>query len=282
MAGSSTVVQLGRHHPLLARLRSLRRDPGLRESEGLFAAEGVHLAHEALAAGAEIDTVVVSPRLAASVPGQRLLQALLATGRPCFEVGDTVMDSIQDARSPQPILMLIRRPPLEGRAVLERAAAAPLVLVTHGIQDPGNLGSILRTADAAGVDVALICGGADPYHTRAVRGSAGGIFRLRLGRPDEKELDGLLDGRPMRRLAATPAGGTPHTEADLTGPCALFLGSEARGLPQEWLVRADGRISIPMRRGVESLSVVAAAAVLLFEAARQRARRARVTPDAGS
>ena len=130
---------------------------------------------------------------------------------------------------------------------------------------------------ALGATFAVSCGATSD----SFRGSAGGIFRLGLGRPDELQLDSLLEGRGLRRLAATPDGGTPYVRADLTGPCALLFGSEGSGLPDDWLSRVDGRISIPMRRGVESLSVAAAAAVLLFEAARQRSE-ASVTPDAGS
>ncbi len=189
------------------------------------------------------------------------------------------MDSIQDARAPQPVLLLVRRPDFDARRALAAAGPDPLVLVAEGIQDPGNLGSMLRTASAAGAGAALVVGGADPLHARAVRASAGAIFRLPIGRPDGTELDALLAEQRLRVWAASPSGEVAFDEADLTGGAAIVFGSEGAGLSAERVARADGSLRIPMSSGVESLSVSAAAAVVLIAAARQRAA---VSPGEGS
>jgi TrmH family RNA methyltransferase len=151
--------------------------------------------------------------------------------------------------------------------------AAPLVVTAVGVQDPGNLGSMVRTADAAGADAFFACGEtADPYHPRAVRATMGSIFRLPPRDADPGMLIDRLRHAGIACLAADLGEGPAHHAHDLTGPTALFFGRESGGLPGEILSRLDERIRIPMRDDVDSLSVGAAAAVVLFEAARQRER----------
>jgi TrmH family RNA methyltransferase len=181
------------------------------------------------------------------------------------------MDSLQDARSPQPVLGLVRWPDSTLRSVLGRVASDGLVVVVHGVQDPGNLGSLLRTADAAGA-AALVAapGGADLSHPRTVRASTGSIFRLPSLAAESAETLEELRSRGFRTVGSSPSSTTSYDAEPWTGPLALFLGGEGAGLPAELLTGLDASVSIPMRGGVESLSVGAAAAVLLFEAARRR------------
>jgi len=270
---------LGRHHPELRRLRALRRDPGLRRAEAVFIAEGPHLAREALGAGAAIEFAVASPRLDRSAEGRSLRAAVAASRVPCLETSDATLDALQDVRSPQPIVLLVRRPAWPPGAGLAPGPPLPLVVVLHALQDPGNLGTILRTAHAAGATAAFVCGeGADPYHPRAVRASMGAIFHLPLAAAGVPELLAQLAEHGIAALAADAAGEAEYGACDLARPLALFFGGEGAGLPGDVLARMEQRVRVPLRPGVDSLSVGAAAAVLLFEAARQRRGAPRRNP----
>ena len=260
--------QLGKHNPLIKRIRVLRRDAGLRDSEQLFVAEGIHLVQEALGGRAAFERLLFSERLLRHADGRELLDRAAAAGMTIHELDGPLLDSLQDAQSPQPVMALVRRPSPS------RPENSSLEVVADGIQDPGNLGGILRTADAAGADRFHVTPGAvDPFHPRAVRATAGSIFRLTPARRPDDEILRDLRARGLRLVGAEPGSGTTLNAADLTSPLALCFGSEGQGLSNRWSAALDERISIPMRPGVESLSVAAAAAVLLFECVRQRSLR---------
>jgi TrmH family RNA methyltransferase len=270
--GSGVYTRLGRGHPDLRRLRALRRDRTARDAAGVLVAEGIHLAAEALAAGAPVERALVAPSLQEGEEGRALLEALRSHGIPVFEVDDAVMEGLQDARTPQPVLLLVRR----GEASLAQAVpglpGVALVAVAAGIQDPGNLGAILRSADAAGATGCVALGaGADLFHPRTVRASMGAIFRLPCAQEnDVAPLLARLRTLGIGTLAAHPGAELLYDLCDLRVPTALFFGGEGAGLPPDLSRQLDVAVKIPMRPGVESLSVAAAAAVLLFEAARQR------------
>ena len=262
---------LGRHNPVMRRIRTLRRDPSLRRSERVFLAEGIHLAKEALASGVPIETFVVSPRLETTQEGRELLEAIRRRDLPIAETSDATLRTVQDARSPQPVVCLVRRQDLSA-GELERAVdEATLIVVLEGIQDPGNLGSILRSADGAGANLCFVCGrSVDPYHPRAVRSTMGSLFRVPVV---EERLDSVVDRlrrSTVKLVGADARGGAEYDRAELAGPLAFIFGSEGAGLAPEVRDRLDLVLRIPLREGVESLSVGAAAAVMLFEAARQR------------
>jgi len=251
-------------------LRAMRRDPAARRAAGAFLAEGVHLAEEALAAGARIRHAVVSPRLGATEPGRRLLERLVASGAEGHEASDALMESLQDARSPQPVLCVVERDE-PGPEVWPPRGREP-VAVLWGLQDPGNVGTIVRTADAAGCGLVVACGpGADPLHPRAVRATAGAVFRIAIVREDDPEATlARLGAAGLARLAADARGSTSWDRADLATPFALVLGGEGAGLPASIREHVDRSVRVTMREGAESLSVGAAAAAILFEAVRQR------------
>lgn len=262
---------LGKSNPIVRRVRALRRDPALRRAQRVFVAEGLHLADEALRSAASIELLLVSPALGRNAEGRRLLDEIARRALVVHETSDSVLRSIQDAHSPQPILAVVRREQTGLSRCLDAAPPGRLLVVLHGIQDPGNLGAILRSADAAGAGAVLVAGDtADPYHPRSVRASMGSIFRLPPLAVDAGSLPGVLQQRGFRCVGTHPKDGRAYFEVDLCGPVALFLGRESQGLPAELRRRLDLLVTIPMREGVESLSVGAAAAVLLFEAARQR------------
>jgi len=262
---------LSRTHPIARRLRALRGDPVLRDDEGVFAAEGVHLALEALAAGAAIEAAVVSPRLSESDEGRDLARRLLAAGIEVHEASAATLDALQDARSPQPVVLIVRQVPPSLDAVLTGRGGTPLLVVACGVQEPGNLGALLRTADAAAATGFVATpGSASLTHPRAVRASMGAIFRLPAVEAELAELLARVKSRQFRVLGADARSAVTYETAVWGGPIALFLGGEGAGLPQEVVTRLDLGVAVPMAPGVESLSVNAAAAVLLFEAARKR------------
>ena len=143
-----------------------------------------------------------------------------------------------------------------------------LVLVAVGIEKPGNLGAMARTADAAGADGLLVADAqVDPWNPNAVRASTGAVFTLPIVETTREELDAL----PLRKVAATLGVALTHTQIDLREPTAILIGAESEGLPDDWLALADFEVEIPMSGATaDSLNASAAAAVLLFEAVRQR------------
>jgi TrmH family RNA methyltransferase len=265
---------LGRHHATIRRLRALRRDAGLRRSERVFIAEGFRLADEALSAGAPVEFALIAPRALSDEAGRELVGRLERRGVEIRATSEAVMDGLQDARSPRPLLLCVSMPVHEVEQVLDAGDEPALLVVPCGVQDPGNVGTLLRSTEAAwGTGLVALGGGADLFHPRAVRASAGSIFRLPACAAETDELLGALRRRGVRCLATGGAEGVDPTKADLRGPVALFLGSEGGGIDAAIRRRLDGALSVRLRPGVESLSVAAAAAVILFEAARQRGKR---------
>lgn len=210
---------------------------------------------EAVAAGLDIEAVFLGP----GAPGD-----LRAAGVPVVEVAAGVIDRVATTVSPQPVLAVAATCDV-GLAAL---AGATLVVVVDGVADPGNAGTILRTAEAAGVDgVVFTPGSVDPFGPKVVRSSAGALFHVPvvLG----AGLDAVRTlGLPL--LGAVAQGGVPYDQAPLDRPAALVLGNEAHGLPEADLARLDGLVSIPHAGRSESLNVAMAGAVLCFEAARRR------------
>lgn len=143
--------------------------------------------------------------------------------------------------------------------------------VIEGAEKPGNVGAILRTADAAGVDGVILCGGVDLHNPNVVRASLGTLFTVPVAEASAAETLSWLRQQGVQIVAATPEGAVPYTAADYTAPTAIVLGSEAFGLSQTWLDAADARVFIPMRGEADSLNLSASTAILLYEVVRQRA-----------
>ena len=243
------------------------RDAAVGSLEGVMLAEGVRLVTEALDAGLQVLEAAVSPRLADAKLRGRLQQVAQSV----LECSDEVLGRMSALETPQGVAVLLGKRIVNEEDLLQ-GDLAPLVVVAAGVRDPGNLGSLLRTAEAAGASGCITMqGGADPFRDKAVRGSMGSIFRL----PVLHGFDaaGVLDFCKRLRLqlvVADGAGEKTHTQADLRKPLALVVGAEAAGVPPELRHAADARVRIPLRESVESLNVAVAAGVLLFEARRQR------------
>ena len=195
----------------------------------------------------------------------------LAAGRvELFAASEAVMDAASPARTPAGVIALAD-PPRAGLAdVFARQPA--LVVSMHFVQDPGNVGAIVRAAEAAGATgVVAMAGCADPFGWKALRGAMGSAFRLVVAHGVAwADLAGAARASGARILAAVPRGGDELYRADLREPTVLLMGGEGAGLDDEMLAAADGRVRIPMAAGIESLNVAVAAGVLLFEARRQR------------
>ncbi|HSD26587.1 MAG TPA: RNA methyltransferase [Vicinamibacteria bacterium] len=255
-----------RANPLYKRLRALKERAGERE---LCLLEGPRLVLEALEAGLAVVEAAASERAESSPAGPAALAALRQSGVPVRAMSAELVASLSETETSQGVLALARRPSFPEEGMFE---GTPLVLVADGVQDPGNLGGLLRTAEAAGASGAILAlGCADAFSWKALRGSMGSAFRVPhlRGVSIEQALD-ALDARRIPVLATAPDGERRYDEVDLRGPVAVVVGAEGAGLAAAVLERATARLRIPLSGAVESLNVGVAAALVLFEAARQR------------
>ena len=256
-------------NPALQRYRSLRDAAGRREA-GLAAAEGFNLLREALLSGADLVQVFLGPR-ARRRPDFEDIAARLEAGEAaghweCFTLPDALLERTAHTDSPQGALAVFR--PRVFTLAEALAGEGPVVLLDR-LADPGNVGLILRTAEAAGAaGVVVTPGTADLLNPKCVRASAGSIFRVPLAHAALDAAAAALRVGRRRLYATSPHGGVEYTAADLAGRIALFLGQEGGGLEPSLLERFEA-IRIPTGR-VESLNVAMAAGVLLYEARRQR------------
>jgi TrmH family RNA methyltransferase len=228
--------------------------------------EGWRSLETAEAGGAEIQSVVYTPAAGNDPRGEETRRRLAARGTKTVLVSLYVFESLTQVESPQGVLGVVRRPPDAPRAVLKRADA--LLAVLDGIQDPGNVGAIVRTAAAAAATAGIIVGAAaDPYGSKAIRASAGAVFHLPLlffaSATDAAE---ALQAAGVAVLVADPRAERLHTGVSYARPVAIVFGSEGAGPSQGWGQRATA-VRLPMAASVESLGVAAAAAILLYAAA---------------
>ena len=270
------MVLLTPPRPRLAGLRRLARSAAARRDEGVFLIEGATLAAEAAAAGLSIREVYIEPARA-DERVRRLSDELAAGGAVLVELEAGRLAGVGAAVTPQPLLIVAGRP--AGRGPLPTTSFA---LVAVEVADPGNAGTLLRTGEAAGVDEVIFAGsGVDPYGPKAVRASAGSIFRLPpLLCDDPAAILEDLRNRGLRTLGAAARCGPAYDRADLRGPLALVVGSESAGLPASLSGCIDEWVHVPLDGGAESLNVGAAAAVLCFVV--QRRRRGDSTGPLGS
>lgn len=243
---------------------------------GRFVVEGPKLVGEALDAGAAVETVFIDT--GAGDTHRHLAERASARGARILDTAPGVLTRACDATTAQPIAAVVEmlHRPLDDLAV----AGPDPVVVCIGLQDPGNAGTVLRSAAASGAGAVVFCSGAvDVYNPKTVRASAGALFHVPVAAdaPAGRVLD-EMGNWGLRRIATVARGGRPYDRVDLAGPCALVLGSESRGLPAELAGRMDEQVTIPMISATESLNVAMAATIVCFEAARQR----RVRTDGGA
>jgi TrmH family RNA methyltransferase len=250
-------------NPRLARVRALLEKRRQRDEEHAFVVEGVRLVEEGLSAGWQADLVLYTAGL--SERGQAAVERFVSAGVETLEVAPRLMDSITATETPQGLLAVFRRRDFSLPQKLDFA------LITDNLRDPGNLGTLLRSAAAAGVQAVLLSPGTtDAFAPKVLRAGMGAHFRLPIFTCPWNDLHAACRSRGLRVYLAEAADGDSCWDLDLSGPLALLVGSEAEGASPQARSLADSLIHIPMPGHSESLNAAVAASVLLFEVVRQR------------
>jgi TrmH family RNA methyltransferase len=270
-----------RRHPVVGAFRHLARRPDPDGARLLL--DGLHLIQEARQAGLAFEVLVVrQTRLRDGAPERTLALDLAARGSAVVAAADAVVAACSPLEAPSGVLAIVRRHTRTAEEALRGPGA--LHLAVADIQDPGNIGSLIRAAEAGGAASVLVCGAsASPFSWKAVRGSMGSVLRLPVvAGLSASDAVAAMVRRRLRVVAAVPRHGLDPDEVDWRGPVGLLLGGEAAGLPGDLVAQCHARVSIPMAAPVESLNVAAAAAVLVYAARRQRAARMRAASGVGS
>ena len=251
-------------NPRIKQIRSLLANRKERRRERLFVIEGVRLVEEALRTGATLTTVLFDPEQLSTTERGAALLATVRGLRGAFVATPEVIAAATDTVTPQGIVAIAAWPEVQPQG-------AGIQLVLDAVQDPGNVGTLLRSAEATGVtDVVCVSGTADLYSPKVVRAAMGAHFRLAMRQDLHwEEVDAAL-GPADNIYVADASGRMPYYAADWRQPSVLIVGNEANGIGPEARARATKVISIPMASDVESLNAAVAGSVILFEAARQR------------
>jgi len=246
-------------NPRIKELVRLRTDSAARRESGLFCVESLRELHRAQARGFKIEEVYHCPEL---------LRGELHAG-PVVEVSEPVLRKLAYRENPEGFVAVLRSPSRTLNDV--RWDGRELLIVCSGVEKPGNIGAILRSADAAGITAVLIDSPTfDLYNPNCIRSSTGAVFSMTVVCTDRPSIAAALRDHGVRVIAATPQAPNLYTQADLRPPCAIVLGAEAAGLDPFWRDTAELAVQIPQRGSVDSLNVSVTAALLMFEAVRQR------------
>lgn len=256
------------HNPRLKTVLKLRERKH-RDQAGLMLVEGDEEFSLASASGARLQMVFFCPALIRTTDVDERVQALEAQNIEVVEVTATIFTKLAYRENPDGWLAVASIP----RHSLTdwRLSQTPLVLVAEAVEKPGNLGALLRSADAAGVEGVLVCDRrTDVYNPNVVRASKGTVFSVPVVECESSAALDWLQGKGLAIVAATPQATTLYTQADFRGPLAIAVGTEKEGLSPLWLDHASLAVRIPMLGQVNSLNVATAATLLLYEAVRQR------------
>jgi TrmH family RNA methyltransferase len=253
-------------NPRVKHIVKLRDDKRQRKQDGLMLVEGYDEIQLALSAGHKPQTVLSAPELVS-----RQMQETQAES---LTVNRAVFEKMSYRDNPDGWLAVF---PIPGTSLDNLTLSeAPLVIVAESVEKPGNLGAILRTADAAHVDALLVCDPrVDVWNPNVVRASRGAVFSVPLIECDNMSALKLLKARKMRVLAATPSAEALYSDTNMRGPLAIAVGTEDEGLTDFWMSNADIKIRIPMMGRVNSLNVSVSTALILYEAVRQRGHQPR-------
>jgi TrmH family RNA methyltransferase len=247
-----------------ARIKELRSgmSRGVRTAQNHIAIEGLHLVEEAVKSGLKLHTVFVRSG------NEGLLEHLALGDAEVLIVAEEVFLSATLTEHPQGIAALVDAPEFTMQAILR---GTPLVVIAAGLQDPGNLGTLVRSAEAFGATgMILLPGTVSLWNGKTLRASSGSAFRLPVIALSADDAFAAMRAQAVRIFAAVARDG--DGEADLRGPSALLVGNEGAGLPDAWIAQADARVTIPCPGAVESLNAAVAGSVLLYDAMRQRLR----------
>jgi RNA methyltransferase, TrmH family len=260
---------LGRRDAIVELLRELGQGAG-RARRGRFVVEGTTLVARSIGGGLPVETLVHRAELSRDPSGAALLEAARATSVPCWRASDGLLGTLTATRPLPDVLAAVH---LRLRDASELTAArVRVVLVAENVQNPDNLGMVLRTADAAGVHAVVVAGApTDPLHRNCVRAARGAVGRIPIFRcGDLLAWIGSLRARGFRVLGASAHGDRELFDADLAPPVALVVGNEETGIAPRTLAACTARVVIPMAPGQDSLNVGVAAGVVLYELVRQR------------
>ena len=262
-----------RQNDAVRAFRALAREPDSNGARLLL--DGVHLVRDAHRAGIDLELVVVAAsRLDTETEEQHLIEILERDGVDVAVASDRVFDAISPVRSPSGLAAIARRHPVDMSEICRRPGG--FVLTAVDVQDPGNLGALVRSAEAGGVTGMLVCtsgrsGAANPFSWKALRGSMGSVLRLPVaaGMRMEDAVESLRSSG-ARLIAAVPRGGADPDALDWRGHVGLVVGGEGPGLPEDLAERCDEHVTLPMAPPVESLNVAVAGGILVYAARRQR------------
>ena len=267
--------QSGPHNPITSKdnssikhLRSLA-DPKKRKKGMAFLIEGVKMVEEALRDNLAVTMVVASPSLVQH-HGKGVLKQAESRSVDILWVSERLMDTISESKTPQPVMAVVKLQEHGEEELL--AHGSGLIVVAHQLQDPGNVGTIVRTAEAVGASgVAITANTVDPFNPKAIRASMGSILRLPVVHlADVKAFIVACKKKGYQTVATMLSGEKTHFDIDLRKPTVVILGQEGAGLPQDIFPDIDFRVRIPMAEKIDSLNVATAAAVILYEALRQK------------
>jgi TrmH family RNA methyltransferase len=262
-------------NPIIKKAMKLKQRKG-REREGLYLIEGLNLCREAFAAAVTIEILLIRESEYCAAENEEfrdLLEQSAKKGVKAVSVEDGVFDKLMDTETPQGIAALVQYRNWDPDSFFEadKLGGQGNILVLDRIQDPGNAGTLLRTAEAAGCQgILALRGTVDLYSPKVVRAAAGSLFRLPLlFTADAKETVELLHSRGKRVIVATPYCDSFHFQTRLDRDAAFVIGNEAGGVSTDFLEMSDSRVKIPMCHPVESLNAAVAAGILMYESLRQ-------------
>jgi TrmH family RNA methyltransferase len=269
----------GRHNAQVKELRTAFAHGEL-TSDGYCAIEGMRILEEAIRSGLKFKAVFFSA--SAENRADRLLPQMAAHVDTLL-LPDKLFASAVPSESPQGVAALVRCKQFKLEDVLTKSQSGPLVAIA-GVQDPGNLGTILRSAEAFGASGVLLGEGTvSPFNSKVIRASAGSVFRLPMVQVKLVDTLDAMRERGLRLIATSSHKGTPLDQANLSGPLAVFIGSEGAGLPRDLLAEMTETVAIPHSQSVESLNAGVAASIVLYEIACQSTpQRHRVTEKSGN
>lgn len=245
------------------------RDKPERDKTERFLIEGYRELFRACSAGQQVETVFMCPELFLGANEGSLIEKLAATGARIFQTSDKVFHKISYRDRPDGLLAIA----VQQRSKLDDLALSPspFLVVAEAIEKPGNLGTILRSSDAVGVDALIVCDRCtDVFNPNVVRASVGTLFTVPVVETSSQQTILWLKSKGIAILAATPSAEREFTAIDMRGPLAIVVGTEQLGLSDQWMSQADLKVKIPMCGVADSLNVAMATTLLLYEALRQR------------
>lgn len=261
------IEALGATHQRVRDLRRLVQKRSLRWSEGVCVLEGPDLISAALASHASLEALYVDEHVGDEPAAQQLVREAQAQGVAVYALSTGVIEKIADAKTPQPVLATHR---FRARTLADLSTKG-LTLVCHELRDPGNAGTIIRSADAAGATSVIFTGDSvDPFNPKTLRATAGSIFHVPVAVLGLDEVLSHFSTAGVTSFATVVRGGEDFRAVDLSGDALMIIGSESHGLSDELVSRCHSRISIPMAGRSESLNAGIAAALVSFEALHQR------------